>query len=81
MTSTVNALTRDFVASEVYESLAAAVDGVAVVLLVVLLVEQELIRAYVGAEARWNVRPLAVAVVPLVLAFVVIVVSRALGWR
>lgn len=81
MTATVSDLTRELAVSDAHESLATVVDVTAIVLLLVLLVEQEVVRAYGGASAGSRVRALGVGVVPLALAFAVIVVSRTVGWR
>jgi hypothetical protein len=81
VTSTVTELTTTFLRSESYESLAATIDVIAVALLVVLLVEQELIRAHGGSSARTRIRPFAIVIGPLLVAFVVILVARAMCFR
>jgi hypothetical protein len=63
------------------QSLARHIDALATVLLIGLLVTAELLRAHGGARARLAVRPLLVASLPLLVAFVVIVVARATGSR
>ncbi len=81
MTSTVSDVTRSLLGSDAYEALATTLDVIAVLLLIVLLVEQELVRAYFGGAGRSRVKPLGIAITPLVLAFVVIAVARAKGLR
>ena len=81
MTSTVTETTRSFLEAANYERLATGVDAIAVVLLIVLLVEQELIRAYLGPAARGRLQAMNVAAVPLLAAFALIVVLRTLGVR
>jgi hypothetical protein len=80
MTSTVNELTRSFLAST-SERESIIVDVVAIALLFVLLFEWELVRAYFGQERRLRVDVLAGTVVPLIAAFAVIVTVRATGLR
>lgn len=81
MTSTVNRVSEAFTSSSGYESLALGVDVIAVALLIFLLVEQELVRSYIGPSARSRIRPLGIALAPLLLAFGAIVVLRSLGVR
>jgi len=80
MTSTVNELTRSFLAST-SERESIAVDVVAIALLFVLLLEWELLRAYFGQERRLRLDVLGSTVVPLLAAFAVIVTVRATGLR
>jgi hypothetical protein len=80
MTSTVNELTRSFLAST-SERESIGVDVVAIALLFVLLFEWELLRAYLGQERRLRLDVLASTVVPLLAAFAVIVTVRATGLR
>jgi hypothetical protein len=72
---------RDFLASNAYESLSGRADAVAMGLLIALLVEQELLRAYALRSARPLLLPFNVAVAPLLLTFVLVVIVRALGLR
>lgn len=81
MTSTMNDAIRDFLSSEAYDSVSGNADAIAIFLLIFLLVEQELVRAYVPSFARTGVRPLTVAIGPLLLTFVLVVVVRGLGLR
>lgn len=80
MTSTVNELTRSFLAS-MNERESIVVDLVAITLLLVLLLEWELLRAYFGQKRRLRLDVLAGTVVPLLVAFAVIVTVRATGLR
>jgi len=80
MTSTVNELTRSFLAST-SERESIAVDVFAIALLFVLLLEWELLRAYIGQQRRLRLDVLAGTVVPLLAAFAVIVTVRATGLR
>jgi hypothetical protein len=81
MTSTMNDAIRDFLGSGAYDSMSSYADAIAIVLLIVLLVEQELVRAYAPSFVRPGVRPLKVAIGPLLLTFVLVVVVRGLGLR
>jgi hypothetical protein len=57
------------------------VDAIVIVLLLVLLAEQELVRAYLGDAATARLRPLWIVLAPLLAAFVLIVLVRMLGLR
>jgi hypothetical protein len=81
VTSTVNDLTSGFLSSTDYEAVSTRVDVIVIALLTMLLVERELIRAYLGPKARPRLRPLAVASAPLLVAFGVIIVVRSVGIR
>jgi H+/Cl- antiporter ClcA len=58
-----------------YSQITASVGVVAIVLLIVLLIEQEFIRALRGGGSS-SKRTLQVAIVPLLITFAVIVVTR-----
>jgi hypothetical protein len=81
MTSTVTEITRDFLGSRPYLSQSDWVDAIAVVLLILLLAEVEVIRAYAGDRAQPRVRLFAVAIAPLILAFALITFVRSFGLR
>jgi hypothetical protein len=81
MTVTVNDLTQRFLESDSYSWESDWVDVIAVSLLLVLLAERELIRAYGGPLAAARVRSLAVLVIPLLLTFTLVVVLRAFALR
>jgi hypothetical protein len=75
MTSTVTQTTRHAFESMSYSHLTSTLGLVVVVLLIVLLLEGELIRAFRGGNGP-SLRTLQVAIAPLLLSFVVIVVTR-----
>lgn len=82
MTSTVNEVTRRFLESGSYEAISRHVDAAMIFLLVLLLAERELIRAYLGVESAGpRIRPLWVAVAPLVPVFLFVVVVRSVRAR
>ncbi len=81
MTGTINELTRRFLGSDSYSWQSDWVDAMAVALLLVLLAERELIRAYGGSLVAGRIRSLAVLVTPMLIAFTAIVVLRAFGLR
>jgi hypothetical protein len=81
MTATANDVITKFLSSETYEVTAERVDAIAVVLLIVLLVEQELLRVYAGGVAGARPRSFDVAVVPLLLAFALVVIVRSFDLR
>jgi CHASE2 domain-containing sensor protein len=62
-------------------SVAPGIDVVAVLLLLVLLAEVEIVGAYLGSRRTGRLLPLAVAIVPLCLVFVLIVLVRSKGIR
>jgi hypothetical protein len=78
MTSTVTDVTRDLILSKSVETLTTSIGVVAVVLLIVLLVQEELVRVLDGPRAGKQVRALGVAIVPLFASFVVTVTTRAI---
>ncbi len=77
MSSTVSETTRRLLASRDFETLTTTIDVLVLALLIILLLEQVLVRAYRGPDANHS-RDLADVIIwPLVLAFAVIVVARA----
>jgi hypothetical protein len=81
VTSTVNAATQAFLDSAMYETLSSRVDAVAAALLVALLIEHEVLSAYFGSSGRARLQALRLTVAPLLVAFVLIVVTRTTGLR
>jgi hypothetical protein len=78
MTSTVTEITLTTILFGTHESRATSLGLILVLLLVALVVERELMRARGGPQSeRWT-RTLNVAIVPLLMAFAVIVVIRLL---
>ena len=73
MSSTVTHLTRQLVLTHTYESLSTGVGIVVIGLLIVLLAQKEVTRGWV---TRRSLRVLDIAIVPLAVAFVVIVAVR-----
>lgn len=81
VTSTVNAATRAFLDSAIYETLSFRVDAVAAALFVALLVEHEVLSAYFASSGRVRLQALRITVAPLLVGFVLIVVARTTGLR
>lgn len=81
LTTAVTSLTRRFLESDNYESIALAVDATAVALLIALLIEQELIRAYFAEPRGIRLQAFGIIIVPLFVVFVVVVGLRASGAR
>lgn len=81
MSATITHAVQALLDSRDYRSVARGIDVVAVLLLLVLLAEAEIIRAYVGPRKPSRLLPLGVAIVPLCLVFVLVVVVRAKGLR
>ena len=76
MTATVTAATRTIIASGSYETLSATIGIVAILLLLVLLIEKELMRAAGGPRLRIGVQALNIVITPLLLMFTLILVMR-----
>jgi hypothetical protein len=74
MTTLVSDLTLDVIRTG--SSLGTGVDVVAAILLIVLLLERELLRAYESPNWSFEARTLDRAVAPLVLVFVVVVIAH-----
>lgn len=81
MTATGTDVVKAFLNAAGHHSLALAVDLIAILLLLILTIEVELIRAYAGPSRRVRLHAFGVAILPLFVAFVFIVVSRAVGTR
>jgi hypothetical protein len=73
VSSTVTHLTRQLVLTHTYESLSTGVGILAIGLLLVLLVQKEVARGWVTQR---SLRVLDIALVPLAVAFLVIVAVR-----
>ena len=76
MTAMVSAATRTIIRSNSYGTLTSTVGLVAVMLLVVLLLQKELLRTATTPRARAGGDMLNIAIPPLLLAFAVIVTLR-----
>jgi hypothetical protein len=79
MTSTVTEITLTTILFSTHTSRATSLGLILVLLLVALVVERELMRARGGSQSERWMRTLNVAIVPLLIAFVVIVVIRLLN--
>lgn len=75
VTSLVNHLTEDLLASNTYESLSTTVGIVAVLLLMALLLVKEIVRAS-SLRSNRTMRILDVAIVPMMQAAGVIIIAR-----
>ena len=80
MTPTVNEATTSAIMSASYESLTRSVGVIAILLLIALLIQHELVRAAGNARTQAWFVTLRIVIVPLLLAFVVIVLARLAGW-
>ncbi len=76
MTSTVTEVTTTFIVSTPYDTLSTTVGIITVVLLLVLLMVKELIRAYGGPLSQARMQALNIAIIPLLFAFAVITAMR-----
>ena len=74
MTSLVSDLTLDVIRTG--SSLGTGVDIVATILVIVLLIERELLRAYESPAWGFQSRTLDRAVAPLLVMFVVVVIAH-----
>lgn len=78
MTSSLNRSVIDYLISTDYDVISTTVGLLAVAALLVLLVQREAVRSYGGDRAERWIRGLDLAVLPLLVAFAVIVVLRLL---
>jgi hypothetical protein len=76
MNSFVNKATQNVFGGNGFEALSATVGVIAIVLLIVLLIEREVLRAMGGTRAIARVRSLTVATLPLLITAVAIIGSR-----
>jgi len=79
MTATVNPLTADALAqitSHTYSPLSIAIGAIVTILIIVLLIHKEVVRSTSGARFDEWVRTMNIAVLPLLVAFGLIVVTR-----
>ena len=74
MTSLVSNLTLELIRSRT--SLGTGVDAVAAILVVIVLLERELLRAYESPSWTFQARTLDNAVLPLLMMFVVVVIAH-----
>ena len=79
MTSIVTEVTRTLILSSTYESLSTSLGSIAILLLFVLLVQKELMRAHGGPHSRRWMRALDIAIAPLLLTFGIIVIMRLIN--
>lgn len=79
MTSTVTQATKTFILSHTYLTVSTTVGVIAILLLMVLLVEKELLRAHNGPRARVGVGALNSTIAPLLFTFVVVISVRFVG--
>jgi hypothetical protein len=76
MIATLKQIARIEGALPVDATTATMLAAVLIVLLVVLIIEREICRFLIGAPARLGVRALWSAILPLLVAFTIIVVAR-----
>jgi hypothetical protein len=77
MTPIVNETVRDFVLSNSVDDVTTSVGIVAIALLVALLVLQELVRSREGPREHDQTRVVTASVVPLLIAFTAVILTRA----
>lgn len=76
MTVTFPDLVRDYASALSYDFRSTTIGLVVVALLVLLLTERELIGAWRPADRHRHLEPLDAAILPLAIAFVVMVAAR-----
>jgi hypothetical protein len=79
MTSIINQSVVDFLLGTGYDVVSTTVGLAALIALTLLLVEREAVRAYGGGQARRWIHGLDVAVLPLLVAFAIIILLRLLA--
>jgi hypothetical protein len=78
LTSTVSELTTVTIESNSYDAISTTVGALAILVLIVLLVARELIRAYAGPHADGRIAVLNVSIFPLLSVFAIVIVFRLL---
>lgn len=76
MSATVTAVTINTITANTYDVLSSSVGLVAIVLLLILLIQQEIGRAFGAQSGQTWVRTLRIATVPLLLAVGVVMALR-----
>ena len=76
MTSFITEATRSVITASSYRALSASAGVIAILLLVVLLAQKEVVRAIWPSRSRPAMRKLDVAIVPLLMAFALIFAMR-----
>ena len=76
MTSFITEATRAVIATNSYRALSASVGAIAILLLLALLGQKEILRAIWPSRSRAAMRLLDVAIVPLLMAFALIFAMR-----
>ena len=76
MTATLTAVTITSITSGPFSPVSTAVDAIAIFLLITLLIERELLRAFGGPRSLEWMRTFDIAIVPLLLMFGLTVVMR-----
>ena len=79
MTSTVTQITQATILLNPYGPLSDSLGLIAIVLLIVLLIEKELVRSVGGPHLQAWMRALNIAIAPLVLACGLIIVLRVIN--
>ena len=78
MTAMVTAATKAFIQGNSYNAISTSVGVVVILLLLICLIEKELLRAMGGARAKAGMEVVNIVVVPLLLAFALIILLRFL---
>ncbi len=76
MTSTVTQITRTTILLNAYGPLSGSLGLIAIVLLIILLIEKELIRSVGGSHSQAWMRALNIAIAPLVVASGLTIILR-----
>ena len=76
MTATVTQLTIALATASAYEFPSTILDVMIVLLLIILLIQRELVRASGGPRLETWMQTLNIAIIPLSIAFVLITVTR-----
>jgi hypothetical protein len=76
MSAIVNEITTRIISSGTFDALSTTYGLIIAMLLIILLVQKELMRAHGGPHVRLWLQTLNIAIVPLVVAFGMVVVMR-----
>lgn len=80
MTATVNAATRALISANSFAVLSSTLGFIAIVLLIILIVTKELVRAYGGDNAPDWIKALDIGVLPLTVVFGFTIAMRLLQY-
>lgn len=76
MTNATSEVLQKFIDNQSFTYITTTTAGIAVALLIAVLLERELLRATASGDMRRNLTSFAVVLVPMMIVFVFVIVSR-----